>query len=381
MTAFLDERPKRKPRWRFAFMHNGLRYTGSAPASNNTKRAAQLAEKEEEARVRSGVTVKNAPTVKEFVAKFLEYQRSQHKVLTCRSQTIHLEQHVLPTLGKIRLDRVTREHIDELKMRWDKADAAVRTINVRLDTLKRMFALAIEWGYLASMPIVRRMKVPPDSPRFLTDAEAHLLLASASGHWRAMILIALRTGLRIGELRGLQWGDFDDRGSALHVRRTDPGRPGLPSNGPKGGKMRSAPLTPDALACMRGIRPPNPEPGDWIWPALTRNNKTRPRSATGCFTGIRAAVRRSGIKEPTKDDKIAWHTLRHTFASWLVSRGTNLRVVQDLLGHASIKQTERYAHLAPNMAHHAAVAGLDFALVESPDYRQATNALPEPDPE
>jgi len=230
-----------------------------------------------------------------------------------------------------------------------------------------MFALAVEWRTIAAMPPFKFVKVPQDTPRFLTEDEAFRLLAAAEPQWRSMILIALRTGLRIGELRGLQWGDVDFRSRSIQVRRTDPGRPDLPPNAPKGKRERNVPLSPDAFATLEALKG-DAKPRDWVWPALLYRGKRRSeqglrsRSTSGCFAGIRYAVEHAKLDE-TADDAIAWHTLRHTFASWLVMRGTSLRRVQDLLGHQSIKMTERYSHLAPNLTHHADVARLDFALV------------------
>lgn len=371
MTVYQDDRGKsgKPPRWRYAFMYRGLRYTGSAPAGDNTKRAAQHEERAHLDRLRAGLTVKTSPTVAEFIATFLAYQKTECKPLTVLTQTVHLEQHVLPVLGKLKLDAVTRRHLDQLKIKWSKS-AAPRTINVRLDTIRRMFALAVDWQVLAHAPTVKALRIQPDVARFLDEAEAAALVAASRPQWRSMVLVALRTGLRVGELRGLQWGDVDERARVLHVRRTDPGRPDLPSNGPKGGRTRTAPLTPDALACLVAERPPGVQPGVWVWPARAGSGRTaldgRPRSATGCSASIRWAVKRAKLVERKDgEDRIAWHTLRHTYASWLVIRGVSLRVVQELLGHGSIKQTERYAHLAPNVQHHAAVASLDFALVEA----------------
>lgn len=382
MTVSLDKRA-RPARWRYAFMYRGLRYTGSAPPGDNTKRAAQHEERAHLDRLRNGVSVKVAPTVAEFIVEFLAYQATECRALTVENQTIHLEQHVRPTLGKVRLDALTRRHLDALKVAWS-GKAAPRTINARLDTLRRMLSLAHEWGRIAKPPTVKAVKVVQDHPRFLTEAEAAALVRETAPDWRAMVVVALRTGLRVGELRGLQWGDIDERARLLHVRRTDPGRPDLPSNGPKGGKTRTLPLTNDALTALASWRPAETEPRAWVWPAMAWRGRDpevgRPRSATGCTHALRAAVDDAGIAERDDgEDRIGWHTLRHTYASWLVIRGQPIRVVQALLGHASIRQTERYAHLAPDVQHHAAVASLDYALVEAvqpalpdPDYRQVT---------
>jgi integrase len=361
-------------RWRFRGVVNGKHYSGSAPKGDNTKKAAEWTEQELLRKLRSRQFTGTVPTVAEFVDKFLAYQKTHTAPLTQSNQRIHLETHVVPKLGSKHLDDVHREDIDALKTDWREDGAAIRSINARLDTLQTMFTLAKEWRYLTVTPVIKRLKVPKDTPRFLTQAEATALLDAAQDQWRSMILIGLRTGLRVGELRGLQWGDVDlDRGM-LQIRRTDPGRPDMPANAPKGKRERPVPLTPDARAALEAIRPGSAKPNEWVWPGLPwrGRNRNRPRSASGCFHGIRHAIDKAGIHEP-EGDELAWHTLRHTFASWLVLRGVSLRIVQDLLGHASIRQTERYAHLVPNATHHAAVAGLDLALVDSASPQKALN--------
>jgi integrase len=367
VTVYQDKRGKDR-RWRYAFMYRGIRYTGSAPAGDNTQRAAKHEERAHLDRLRAGLSVKTSPTVAEFVVDFLAYQATECRPLTVENQTIHLMQHVVPKLGKVRLDAVTKLHLDELKVMWSRAGAAPRTINTRLDTLRRMLSIAEEWGRIGAIPVVKAVRVDDDHPRFLTEPEAAALIRETSDDWRAMVVVALRTGLRVGELRGLQWGDVEAR--QIHVRRTDAGRPDLPPNGPKSGKPRTVPLTGDAIDALTSWRPASVEPRTWVWPAMAWRGRApeanRPRSATGCTNALRGAVDAAGISErPDGSDRVGWHTLRHTYASWLVMRGVSLRVVQALLGHASITQTERYAHLAPNAVHHAAVASLDFALVEA----------------
>jgi integrase len=366
-------------RWRFRGEYKGKPYSGSSPKANNTKKAAEKLEKDLLEKLAARVFVGDMPTVMEFVEKFLGYQATHTAALTQSNQTIHLRQHVVPHIGRMHIDDVHRETVDDLKTRWGKDGAMPRTINARLDTLQTMFSMAEEWRYLATTPTIKRLKVPTDTPRFFTQEEAHAILESAQPQWRSMILVGLRTGLRIGELRGLQWGDIELQRAVLQVRRTDPGRPDMSPNAPKGKRERTVPLTPDAAAALAVIRPAKAAARDWVWPAFDWRGKKRlgSRSASGCFHGIRVAIDKAGIVE-VEGDEVAWHTLRHTFASWLVLRGVSLRIVQDLLGHASIRQTERYAHLVPNATHHAAVAGLDFALVE-PLSQRALKASSDPD--
>lgn len=104
----------------------------------------------------------------------------------------------------------------------------------------------------------------------------------------------------------------------------------------------------------------------WVWPAPRwRGVKTdKTRSEKGCWHAIERAARDAGLED------VGWHTLRHTYASWLVMRAVPLRVVQQYLGHASIVQTETYAHLTPEFGA-SAVAVLDVPLLAAgPDKKE-----------
>ena len=365
MSAYNDN-----GRWRYRFSRKGKRYGGSTLEGNNTKRAAEQLERAHIEKLEAGVHAGKMPTVREFIARFLAYQKVRVKPLTYKSHKLHLA-HVERGIGTTPLDDVDTMAVDHLVTTWRAAGTAPRTINVRLSVLHHLLGLAVEWRILRAFPVIRRVKVPEDTPRFLTEDEARRLHEAAPRKIKSMVLIGLRTGLRVGELRGLQWGDVDLARGMLRVRRTDPGT-GAPATAPKGGKGRTVPLTPDARATLaaeleaakrRGAAGPDRH----VWPG----RRERPRSAAGCTQTIAAAFERAGIKDEAGDG-IGWHTLRHTFASWLVLRGVSLRVVQELLGHASIRQTERYAHLAPDATHHGAVATLDLALAPA----EAPAALP-----
>jgi integrase len=380
MPAYKDD----TGRWRYRFAFKGKRYSGSPPKGANTKKLAEALEREHIEKLKSNHYTGVMPTVRVFAGQFLDYQKAHTKPSTHHLQSIHLNVHVVPRIGSSNLDEIGKLELDALVIEWSGKKVMPRTMNSRLGTVMRMFSLAAEWKIIPRVPEVSFIKVPKDTVRFFSEEEAHRLLNAAHPRWRSMMLIGLRTGLRIGELRGLQWGDVDFAQSQIHVRRTDPGVRDQPAGAPKGNRGRTAPLTPDALACLRdllelrriGKKGPRVAPTEWVWPGVDiwkdQRNRDRPRSEGGCVEAITRAIENAKIEE-RKGDRLGWHTLRHTYASWLVIRGISLRIVQDLLGHASIRQTERYSHLTPNHAHHAAVASLDFAMVPS---QEATKALP-----
>ncbi len=308
-------------RWRFRLQHSGRRYSGSTTKAHNTKAAAKALEKALVEKLERHVYTGKMPTVAVFVERFLDHQAGHTAQLTRKGQREHLTLHVVPELGRELLDAVT----------------------------------------------VMRV-----------DAEGALLIEHALPQWKTMILIALRTGLRIGELRGLQWGDVNLSTRSIRVARTDPGVRGMEANSPKSGKGRTVPMTPDAFRCLSEMFDKQGAKA-WVWPAGEWRGKKRhrPRSQSGCFQAIADAAKRAGLQD------VGWHTLRHSYASGLVMRGKQLKAIQELLGHASIRQTEVYAHLAPGFANHELVADLDIPLMTTPTRPalppgDAANLLPKP---
>ncbi|MBA3844939.1 MAG: site-specific integrase [Actinobacteria bacterium] len=363
MPPYQDKRTvngKTVKRWRYKFQLRGKQYSGSTAKLNNTRAAAAALERVRLATLDDRISAGKMPTLVEYADVFLANQKRSAGLLTHEGQTSHLHKHVLPTHGHLHLDAFYRRHAEELKQRWLDDGAARSTINTRLDTLQRMLSYAAETDVIRASPKLKRLSTDHKvkSIKYLTDAQVAELVDSAPPQWASMLLVAARTGMRIGELRALKWAhlNFDTR--VIAIVETNPGRPDMPETSPKSGKQRTVPMTDEVHAALLELK----RTSAWIWPALEWHGRGRDggRSQSGCQHGIRTAAKAAGLKNVT------WHVLRHTYASALVMRGVSLMVVQELLGHANAKQTAVYAHLAPGFAHHAAVAALDLPLLTNP---------------
>lgn len=364
MTASKDKTGK-EPRWRYRFTYRGRKYSGSAPRADNTKRAAELAELEHVRRLQAGLLPsRDIPIVRAFAVRFLQHQRANVEALTYELQAGFTEAHIVPALGHLRLDEVTLEQADAFTSRL-RQTMSQRTANNRMQILKRLLSLAVEWKLLPSYPTFRSVPTGKRHPRFLDDAEIRRLFAAAAARddhakrgpdMLAMMTVAVRTGLRGGEIRGLEWADIMDLDTPLArlvVRRTDPGRPGFEPTAPKSGHERAIPLSPDAAAALAAWRDhPRRRRHRRVWTSRTGRRHTQ----GGLQQRMERLLVLAGIEGATM------HVTRHTFASHLVMRGVPLRRVQELMGHASIQQTEVYAHLVPDLGQ-ATVALLDLPLL------------------
>ena len=208
-----------------------------------------------------------------------------------------------------------------------------KTINNHVTVLTKLLAEAEEAEYIAFVPRVRRMKLPPTSFDFLTVEEANALIDAAEDEWHAMILVALRTGLRQGELLGLQWQDVNLEKGFLVVRRSVfRGRVGSP----KSNKGRVVPLCDEAMEALIAHRHSRS-------PYVFCDRRGEPLTDNQCKWPLERACAHAGLRH------IGWHALRHSFASHLVQQGTNILKVQQYLGHSDIRVTMRYAHLNPEI--------------------------------
>lgn len=265
-------------------------------------------------------------------------------------------------MGAKRLHEITPWLVEKWRTKRRKAGKAPSTINRDLNALKTALSRAVEWHYVDRHPLAgtKPLKVDDnENPRYLSDEEETRLRDALEAreeqarcerenanawrekrgyplmpdlhavpfvdHMRPLVLLALNTGMRRGELFNLKWTDVDLNSSLVTVR----------GSGAKSGKTRHIPLNDEANQVFK----------DW--------QETTDREAGLVFPG-RDGKRLDNIKKAwagvVKDAGITdfrFHDLRHTFASKLVMAGVDLNTVRELLGHSDLKMTLRYAHLAP----------------------------------
>jgi integrase len=261
-----------------------------------------------------------------------------------KSKRSILDRHLLPAFGHLALDAIGPRQIAAYKAEKLKpSDGTVglkpKTINNHLTVLRKSLVLAKEWGRLAVVPTVGFLRVKKPEIDFFTFDEAARILAGAERDpWYVMILCGLRAGLRQGELLELRWDDVDLIKGALRIRRAI--YDGV-IDVPKGGRNREVPMGDDLRAALREL--PSRFAGGLVWPCEGGRNLTKGEAKWPLWR----ACKRAGLR------RVGWHVLRHTFASHLVMRGVPLKAVQELLGHASIEMTMRYAHLAPDVSREA----------------------------
>lgn len=229
--------------------------------------------------------------------------------------------------GKYLFD-ITTEMIEKYKAnRLEKVEPA--TVNRELACLKHMYTKAVEWGYVKMNPAkgVKRLKEPPGRIRYLKADEINALLSCCSTHLRPLVVTALNTGMRRGELRSLRWPQVDLENRKLTVINT------------KNNESRIIPINQTLYRELSDLSK-KPE-GEYVF--YSRYG----RPYRDAKEGFAAAVKRAKIED------FRFHDLRHTFGSHLVMQGVDLRTVQQVMGHKDIKMTMRYSHLSPEYVHEA----------------------------
>ena len=284
---------------------------------------------------------------KEFMKNYCEVNNKYSEVLSKRGI---YDRYLKDALGELKLDEVTVRTVDALKADLLRRKLHPKTINNALATVRRLLNYAVEAEVLEKTPRIKQLKVPEAQVDFLTFEELDTLIEAASFNpeWKAMIVVAAKTGVRWGELSELRWGDIDLEKATVCVERNF-------SRGKvtdrKNRTAYTVPLTPKTVKFLKRHQ-------------LLNVNKRVKTDLVFCKpdggrhihrradVALKRCCRKAGIR------KIGWHILRHTFASHLAMRGKSLLEIKNLLGHKDIKSTLRYAHLMPEH-NHDAVAVLD----------------------
>lgn len=229
------------------------------------------------------------------------------------------------SLSEITPDLADRYRAERLRSHRPGSTSLISptTVNKEIALLKAMLNKAITWGYLDMNPLrmVKRLPEPDGRLRYLDAEEIERLLAACPPHLSPIVVCALHTGMRRGEILGLTWDRVDMKQRVIQV------------TGTKTGKNRSIPINDPLLEALRHL--PRHLGTDYVfW-----NHETETR-----YVSIKRAWA-TALKN-AKITGFRFHDLRHTFASHVQMGLGDLRATQTLLGHADPRMTMRYAHLS-----------------------------------
>lgn len=235
-------------------------------------------------------------------------------------------------------------------------EASAPTLKMYVAALKFLYAVTLRRPEIVEH--VPWPKVAHALPDILSLGEvARMLEAIAQPHLRAAIVAMYATGMRIGEVRQLKVEDIDRERGLIHVRSG------------KRRKDRYVMAGEPLLTCLRdyyrAVRPAAP----FLFPG---RDPARPITAEAIRKAVRTAIKKAGIKK-----KVTPHTLRHAFATHLLEGGTDIRVIQRLLGHGSIRTTARYAQVSQEFVS-ATPSPIEKVLVVKAS--KASQPAPEPPP-
>lgn len=229
----------------------------------------------------------------------------------------------------VRLDQITTELLERLKYKWQKDGKTLSVVTRAIKSLKTAMRVAEGWKYVAPQPWHSvKVKEPKGKLLFYSVDELNALLKVCHGSWLTAVLLMSRAGLRRGEAYHLDWSDVNLEWGSIWIRAKE-------GWSPKGDKERRIPIDSHLREHLKSL----PErQGCVLGPD---------RSTLQSFdTYIRRLISKAKLKGSS-------HTLRHTFASHLVTQGASLKEIAELMGHGSTKMTEIYAHLAPGATQNA----------------------------
>lgn len=320
-----------------------------------------------QAEIDAGIAVDGkAITVRDLLDDWLRHGREikDWTPMTARGYETIARSHLIPALGRHRLDRLTTRHVQRLLDELNASGRAPGTIqNVRA-ALNSALELGVKWQLVsrnvaanAEVPRITRRSIEP-----LSLAEAHRFLEAVAEHRLGpLFTVATALGLRQSEALALRLGDIDLDESLLHVRRRTYRVDGQWHTGrTKTDRERTIPFPTEVEAALRRQRASVAEErllSSAAWADADLDPDERlvfPNTTGGPLYGpyvtrtMQALMRDAGI-EPKR-----FHDLRHTAATMMLAMGVRLEVIQEVLGHASFRTTrDIYAHILPELTRDA----------------------------
>jgi integrase len=316
---------------------------GSPPEGHLTRRQAQGALRAHLADLDRGLVSAPAPgsgvTFEDALQEWLRWSRDERglKPSTLHDREVAVRSRLAPALGHLPLEAMSVRVLEQWQAGLAAKGLAGRTINKQAvmihGALKRARRV---WGVPEANPAAALDRYPErynGDYDFYTPEEVLALVRAAEGAQDgALFLTAAYTGLRMGELLALRWGDVDFTAEAVRVRASYSGGH---LTTPKSGKVRAVPMVPQVAQALARLadRPLFTDADDLVFPSPTGHYT----DSSALRRRFKEALARAGLRQ------LRFHDLRHTFASLAINVGS-ITEVQHWCGHADQRTTARYMH-------------------------------------
>jgi integrase len=261
-----------------------------------------------------------------FKEQYLEYSKGNKKPKSSLRDECSLK-HLSKFFGGKMMSEVSPFLVEKYKLARKEAAAEPATINRELGCLRHMFNMAAKWKKVQFNPVreVKFLKEPKEKERILSEEEESRLLEAVrlttkSKHLEPIIVTALNTGMRKGEILTLKWSNVDFKAGVLIVEGT------------KNGEIRKIPMNKKLTQALEDAK--KVSRGEFVF---SENGKPYGDVKTGWW----------GALEKAKIEGFRFHDLRHTFGSRLGMKGYDIKTIAELMGHKDIRMTMRYSHPTP----------------------------------
>ena len=332
---------KRNKTFRVSVSFHGKRIRQTITGSN--LQGAKEIEAKLKAEIVSGEYYDRTKTAKkikynDFITdKYLPYAREKKSY--SREESI-LRIWINPVIGKKIINDISPLDIEKIKKIMQEKNKSPRTIEYALAVIRHSINKAAEWGlYTGINPatLVKKPKINNKRVRFLKREEAQKLLQELERRSKKVYeiaLISLHTGMRQGEIFNLKFGDLDFTNKLIYIRN------------PKNKEDRIAYMTDEV---KKMLSEKSGEQNEYVF---KNKNGRKFDHISKTFSRV---VNTLGLNDNiiSDKDKVVFHTLRHTFASWLAIQGTPIYTISKLLGHKTLAMTQRYSHLSADVTKEA----------------------------
>jgi integrase len=269
-----------------------------------------------------------------FIDNYFPTAQTSKAPETCRTELVYFKNWIAPAFKNKSFKDIAPFHCEKLKKNMLGAGRAPRSLQYCFAIVRQTWNMARRDGLVNSESPTKGVKIPKINNkrlRFLTHDESDILLkelAKRSMQLHDEALLSLHCGLRAGEIFNLDWNDVDFEYDLLTLRDAKAG-------------TRTAYMTEKVKDMLTGRK--QLAKNKFVFP--NRDDKKTKRISNVFVKVVNALNLNDGVTD--RRQKLVYHSLRHTYASWLVQSGIDLYQVKELMGHSTISQTERYSHLAP----------------------------------